>query len=81
MRERDTRSLPPLCAGLISAALLLGALRAQSGRIPFLGRLPGDLSIVIGRASFYLPFTSGILVAAAVTAFAVLISRLFTDNE
>jgi len=58
--------MTPLGKSLIIAGLLLlglGLLSHFFGKIPFLGRLPGDIRIESERFSFYLPLTSCLLVS------------------
>ena len=45
----------------------LGALLRLSGKIPWLGRLPGDIRIERENFSFYFPITTGILVSAVLS--------------
>jgi hypothetical protein len=50
---------------------LLGGLLLLAGKIPFLGRLPGDIVIRRERWSFYFPLTTSILIS-------ILLSLLFS---
>lgn len=43
--------------------LILGALLTLSGKIPWLGRLPGDIVIQRDNFSFYFPLTTSILLS------------------
>jgi hypothetical protein len=54
-----------ILAGVV--LVVLGALLLLSGRIPWLGRLPGD--IVVERENFrvYVPLTTGILVSVVLS--------------
>jgi len=52
---------------LISSGLILiaaGVILLAFGKIPGLGRLPGDIFIKKGDASFYFPITTCILLSA-----------------
>jgi hypothetical protein len=62
-----------IVAGLVLAAL--GVLLSLGGKIPGLGRLPGD--IVIGRGTFrlYIPLATSILLSLVVTGVLWLLRR------
>ena len=45
----------------------VGLLLQLSGKIPWLGRLPGDIRIDRENFSFYFPITTGILVSVALS--------------
>jgi len=51
--------------GLVIAAV--GFVLAFSDRIPWLGRLPGDISIRRGNFSFYFPLATCILISIILT--------------
>jgi hypothetical protein len=56
----------PLGKTLILLGIVLvaaGAFFSSGGKIPFLGRLPGDIRIQRDHFSFYFPLTSSILVS------------------
>ena len=44
-------------------AIVIGALLMLSGKIPWLGRLPGDISIKNENFSFFFPLTTCILIS------------------
>ena len=46
---------------------LLGALLMLSGRIPWLGRLPGDILIEKKNFTFYFPLATSILISLLLT--------------
>jgi hypothetical protein len=46
---------------------LLGGLLLVAGKIPFLGRLPGDIIIRRENWSFYFPLTTSILLSILLT--------------
>ncbi|MGA2091378.1 MAG: DUF2905 domain-containing protein [Endomicrobiales bacterium] len=53
---------------LIGAILIVvGVIVMLAGKIPFLGRLPGDISIKKGNFSFFFPLTSSILISIVVS--------------
>ncbi|HUO58955.1 MAG TPA: DUF2905 domain-containing protein [bacterium] len=58
--------------GLIAAGLLI----LLSGRIPFLGRLPGDIRIERENFSFYFPMATCLLLSAFFSLVLWLISRI-----
>jgi hypothetical protein len=45
-------------------AIAIGALLLLSGKLPWLGRLPGDIAIKNENFSFYFPFTTCIILSA-----------------
>ena len=53
----------------------LGLLLAFGGRIPFLGKLPGDILIRKDGFSFYFPIVTLLLLSAIVTLIINLIAR------
>jgi hypothetical protein len=54
---------------------LLGGLLLLAGKIPFLGRLPGDIVIRRERWSFYFPLTTSIVISILLTLLFSLFSR------
>jgi hypothetical protein len=54
---------------IVAGAVLVaaGALLQWGPRIPWLGRLPGDIVVEREHFSFYFPLTTGILVSAVLT--------------
>ena len=48
-------------------AIGIGALLMLSGKIPWLGRLPGDISIKNENFSFYFPLTTCIIISAVIS--------------
>ena len=61
------RGLVLLGVVLIVAGGLLWLGGAAGGRIPFLGRLPGDIHVQRDNWSFYFPLTTSILVSIVLT--------------
>jgi hypothetical protein len=51
--------------GLVLVAV--GVLLSFAGKIPWLGHLPGDISIERGRFSFYFPLTTCILISVIIS--------------
>lgn len=54
---------------------LLGGLLLLAGKIPFLGRLPGDIIIHRENWSFYFPLTTSILLSILMTLLFSLFGR------
>jgi Protein of unknown function (DUF2905) len=70
--------MAPLGKGLVLLGLLLiaaGALLWASGRVPYLGRLPGDIYIRRGNTSFYFPLATCIILSLLVSAILALMRR------
>jgi hypothetical protein len=61
-----------LLVGLGGLLLLVSALGA---RVPFLGRLPGDIAIQRGHWSFYFPLTTSLLLSVVLTLILMFLSR------
>lgn len=55
--------------------VLLGGLIVLVGRIPWLGRLPGDISIKKENFQFYFPIATCLLLSALVTLLFWLLRR------
>ena len=47
----------------------------KGGRVPWLGRLPGDIFIQRGNFSFYFPLTTSVLVSVLVSLLFFLLRR------
>lgn len=62
-----------IALGLGLAAL--GAFLVLLGRIPGLGRLPGDILIRRGNFTFYFPLTTSILLSLLLTVVLALLGR------
>lgn len=54
---------------------LLGGLLLLAGKVPFLGRLPGDIVIRRANWSFYFPLTTSIVISILLTLLLSLFSR------
>jgi hypothetical protein len=64
--------------GLVLLGLLLmaaGALLWVLGRVPYVGRLPGDIYIRRGNASFYFPLATCIILSLVVSVILSLMRR------
>ena len=57
------------------ALLLLGALLSLGARIPWLGRLPGDIVIERDNFRFYLPITTSIVISIVLSLIAAAFRR------
>ena len=62
-----------ILAGLVLA--VLGIFLMLSGKVPWLGRLPGDFYFRGKNVSFYFPLTSSLLISAALTLLFWLIGK------
>lgn len=62
-----------LVLGVVIA--LLGGLLLLAGRIPIIGRLPGDLSFEWGGVKVYLPLATSLLLSLLLTVLLSLIAR------
>ena len=60
-------------AGVVLTAA--GLLLVFGGKIPFLGKLPGDIHIRRPNATFYLPITTCLLISVVLTLIFRLISK------
>ena len=56
--------------------IVIGLLVQYSDKIPFLGRLPGDIRIEKENVKIYIPITSSILISVLLTIVLYIISRL-----
>jgi hypothetical protein len=48
---------------------------AMGGKVPFLGRLPGDIHVERGNWAFYFPLTTSILLSVVLTLILSFLSR------
>ena len=48
-------------------AVVIGAILMLSGKLPWLGRLPGDIAIKNENFSFYFPLTTCIILSAVIS--------------
>ena len=68
----DLGRLLVVLGGLI---VLVGLVLILVGRVPWLGRLPGDISVQRGNWSFYFPLTTSILISVLLSVLLYLIGR------
>lgn len=52
-----------ICLGLFFIVLGLGVILFAKFKVPFLGKLPGDIFIRRENFTFYFPFTTAILIS------------------
>lgn len=64
-----------IVVGLITAGL--GFLLLAAGRVPFLGRLPGDLRFETDSVTIYVPLVTMLLVSLVLTVILNVVIRLF----
>lgn len=57
------------------AVFLVGALLSLGGRLPWLGRLPGDIIIEREHFRFYVPLATSILISLLLSLLAWLLRR------
>lgn len=72
----DGLGMGRLLMALGAILLVLGALLTFGGRLPGLGRLPGDIVIQRENFTLYVPLTTMILVSLALTLIFSLLSYL-----
>ncbi|KAB2959543.1 MAG: DUF2905 domain-containing protein [Candidatus Methylomirabilis oxygeniifera] len=65
MRGMDSLARTLIVFGLVVAAI--GGLLLLIGKIPFVGKLPGDIYIQRKNFSFYFPLTTSILLSILLT--------------
>ena len=61
-----------ILGGVIAA---LGGLLLLAGHVPWLGRLPGDISVERGNFRFYAPLATSLLISLLLTVVLNLIAR------
>jgi hypothetical protein len=62
--------MPEFGKTLITTGILLvvlGLIFLAAGKIPWLGNLPGDITIQRGRFTFYFPLATCILISVVIT--------------
>jgi hypothetical protein len=57
------------------AIAVIGALLMFAGRIPWIGRLPGDIHVQRGNWTFYFPLATSIVVSVLLTLLLWLFGR------
>ncbi|MGE5573871.1 MAG: DUF2905 domain-containing protein [Bacillota bacterium] len=68
-------SLGKMLMVLGAAMVVLGAILAFAGKIPGIGRLPGDILIRRGNFTFYFPLATSIVLSVLLTLLLALFSR------
>jgi hypothetical protein len=61
------RDVGKLLLVLGAVVMAVGALMLLAGRIPWLGRLPGDIVVRRGPATFYFPLVTSVVVSIVLT--------------
>lgn len=56
--------------------LLVGAVFSLSGKIPFVGKLPGDIFIKKDNFSFYAPITTSIIVSLVLSVVLWIVGKI-----
>jgi hypothetical protein len=68
----------PIAKVLIAFGLLIvlaGVVLMLVGRVPWIGRLPGDIHIQRGNFTFYFPLATSLLVSVVLTLILYLLGR------
>ena len=60
---------------LVVIGVVLLVAGSAGGRVPFLGRLPGDIYVQRGNWSFYFPLTTSIVISVLLTLLFAFLSR------
>ena len=55
--------------------VLAGVVHVLVGRVPWIGRLPGDIHIQRGNFTFYFPLATSLLLSVALTLVLYLLGR------
>ncbi len=55
--------------------LIVGAVMTLGGKLPWLGRLPGDIAIERGHFRFYFPLATSIVISVILSLMALLFRR------
>ena len=69
------QELGRVLVGLGCLAVVLGAALMLAGRVPWLGRLPGDILIRRGTFTFYFPIVTCVVVSIVLTLILNLLGR------
>jgi hypothetical protein len=73
----DLSDLGRLVALTGAGLLVLGGLIWLTGKLPWLGQLPGDIRIQRGNVSCFFPLTTMILVSIVLTVLLNIVLRMF----
>ncbi len=61
------RDLGRLLMILGAVVFVIGAVLTLAGRLPWLGRLPGDIVVERGPVTFYFPIVTSIIISVVLT--------------
>ena len=64
-----------MLVGVGSVIVLVGIVLMSSDRIPFLGKLPGDIVIKRDNFQFYFPITTGVILSLLVSLIVWIVSH------
>ncbi|HEY7362963.1 MAG TPA: DUF2905 domain-containing protein [Methylomirabilota bacterium] len=70
--------MPDIGKLLIAFGLLIagvGVVLVLAGRVPWIGRLPGDIHLQRGNWTFYFPLATSLLISAVLTLIVWLLGR------
>jgi len=68
-------ALGKLLIGIGLLLVVVGSVLVLGGRVPWFGRLPGDIYVERGNWSFYFPLTTSLLISVVLSLLVWLISR------
>ncbi len=57
--------------------IIIGVVISLAGKVPFLGKLPGDISYRKDNFHFYFPLTTSIVISVVASLILYIISRFF----
>ncbi len=75
-RKMDLTGMGRILLVLGGLLAVLGLVLLLAGRIPFLGQLPGDITLSRGNVSCYIPIVTSILLSLLLTLILNLVIRL-----
>jgi hypothetical protein len=75
-RVMDLQSLGKMLIILGATVVVVGTAFLLAGRVPFLGRLPGDFRIQRGNVGCYVPIATSIIISLILTVVLNLLARL-----
>lgn len=68
-------ALGKLLIGIGLLVVVVGSVLVLGGRLPWFGRLPGDIYVERGNWSFYFPLTTSLIISVVLSLLVWLISR------
>ena len=71
----EMRQLGWILIAVGMVVVLVGGLLLLSGKIPFFGRLPGDIVIKREHFTFYFPIVSMLIISALISLILMLVRR------